>query len=62
MESNSVCHHTSGNKITISLSRERLQTELDDTVLVPINHKKSQFPRKEEQPSYEKKGKFALKY
>ena len=32
------------------------------TMLLPINHKKIQFPRKEEEElSYERKGKFVLK-
>ena len=69
MESNSVCNHTSDNKFgrprsgsPICLSRVWWQTELDDTKSYYHLIIKLQFPRKEELPSYERKGKFAFKY
>ena len=68
MESNWACNHTSDNKIgrprsrsPICLSRELLQTELNDTKsYYQLIIKKIQLPRREE-PSYERKGKFTLK-
>ena len=57
MESNSVCNHTSDNKI----GRPRGGSPICK-VLLPINHENYNFREKEEESSYKKRGKFALKY
>ena len=70
MESNSVCNHTSDKQNRRTAERESdlfMTSMITDwierhEVLLPINHKNYSFHEKEKESSYEKTGKFGLKY